>query len=174
MQPGTLASGRQAARRNSIFQLNPIARGSNRHFLRRLETFATSTKQTAEHDSNRHNRATFASPSPIFAPRFSLNAPRQFATQIAYECSCNQLKTQHIACSRRNNNPPVAIRVFERQITSTFEWILRRRRSILAGRRRKSFNAATTLPSLRVKASAVTLPGLREAPTFRGEVSPSL
>jgi hypothetical protein len=145
MQQGTLATGRQAARRDSILQRTPIARGSNRQCLTRLETSATSRKQTAAHDSNRHNRAASASPSPIFAPRFSLNAPRQFATQIAYESSCNQLKTQHITCSRRNNNPPVAITVFERQITSTFEWILRRRRSILAGRRRKSFNAATNV-----------------------------
>ena len=109
MQPGTLASGRQAARRDSILQRKPIGRGSNRQCLTRLETSATSRKQTAAHDSNRHNRATFASPSPIFAPRFSLNAPRQFATQIAYESSCNQLKTQHIAFPNRNNNPRIAI-----------------------------------------------------------------
>src|ERR1700722_1966078 len=129
MQQGTLATGRQAARLDSILQRTPIARGSNRQCLTRLETSATSRKQTAAHDSNRHNRAASASPSPIFAPRFSLNAPREFVTQISYESSrksasrqisnrnttafknsCNELKTQHITFSNRNNNPRVAIR----------------------------------------------------------------
>src|SRR3984957_6852187 len=129
MQQGTLATGRQAARLDSILQRTPIARGSNRQCLTRLETSATSRKQTAAHDSNRHNRAASASPSPIFAPRFSLNAPREFVTQISYESSrksasrqisnrnttafknsCNELKTQHITFSNRNISPRVAIR----------------------------------------------------------------
>src|ERR1700723_3280435 len=109
MQQGTLATGRQAAQLDSILQHTPIARGSNRQCLTRLETSATSRKQTPAHDSNRHNRAASASPSPMFAPRFSLNAPREFVTQISYESSCNQLKTQHIAFPNRNNNPRIAI-----------------------------------------------------------------
>ena len=79
MQQGTLANGRKVAWRGSILERAAIAGDSNRQFLvlARLETSATSTKQTAAPDSNRHNRAASASRSPIFrAPIF---APRNFS-----------------------------------------------------------------------------------------------
>ena len=73
MQRGTLANGREAARRDSISRRTAIVRDSNRQFLvlTRLETSATSRKQTAALDSNRHNRAASASRSPIFPLRIS-------------------------------------------------------------------------------------------------------
>ena len=73
MQQGTLATGREAARRDSILQRTAIACDSNRQFLvlARLETSATSRKQTAAPESNRHNRAASASRSPIFPLRIS-------------------------------------------------------------------------------------------------------
>ena len=69
---------------------------SNRHFIARLETSVTSTKQTAAPDSNRHNRAASASRFPIFPLRISSSGVARSPISTPNTSKSRNLKIIHL------------------------------------------------------------------------------